>query len=111
LDADVTETPKVFVDASGEQQTVFMAWDSPEPCPGYAVASEPVGILTADAFTLENARLINFRQETSAGGKRRALLQTIGGPAGPVAYSFQVRVEGPKIASRQRVRDRWPKVA
>ncbi|GAQ81888.1 hypothetical protein KFL_000930340 [Klebsormidium nitens] len=91
LEADVSETPKIFVDASGERQTVFMAWDSQEPCPGYAVASEPVGLLTSDAFNLENARLVNFREDTSAAGRRRALLQATGDlPSGPIAYSFQI---------------------
>ncbi|GAQ91125.1 hypothetical protein KFL_007310020 [Klebsormidium nitens] len=94
LEADSTESPQIFIDASTGQQTVFLTWATIQPCPGYAVASEPVGDLSPDSFNLEGAQIVNFKKEAPAGGaRRRALLQATaqgGASSGTVAYSFQV---------------------
>ncbi|GAQ86842.1 hypothetical protein KFL_003150070 [Klebsormidium nitens] len=76
LEADSTESPQVFIDASTGQQTVFITWATIQPFPGYAVASEPIGDLSPDSFNLEGAQIVNVKKEDPTGrARRRALLQ------------------------------------
>ncbi|GAQ91076.1 hypothetical protein KFL_007240025 [Klebsormidium nitens] len=95
LEADNNESPQVFIDVIDGRQTVFMTWNTPAACPGYAVASEPVDNLNGNSFNLEGAQLINFQVDTSrsAGRRLRALLQanpSLANSSNPVAYRFQV---------------------